>query len=147
MKGTGRKISLMAITAAVFLLVAARVVPHHHHCCSGFGPAVGAPQLHIGFEECSSCHSCEAAESHSHEEREHQCFVDVELYFRATADDGCLAKKIYTPLTYFVIPQLTLAGAPAVEECEWYDLHIFKLKERKLLCRALRAPPAQAFCA
>lgn len=145
MKGTGRKISLMAIAAAVFLLVAARIVPHHH-CCAGFGPAVGVSQMHIGFEECGSCHGCDAAEGHSHEESGHQCFVDVELYFRATADDGCLAKKIYTPLTYFVIPQLTLAGAPAVEECEWYDLHIFKLKERTLLCRALRAPPSPLFC-
>lgn len=146
MKGIGRKISLMAITTAVFLLVAARVVPHHH-CLPAFAPSSAVSQLHIGFEECTACHGCEGSGNHSHENDEHQCFVDVELYFRVTAEDDCVAKKTYTPPAPFILYSLPIIVAPVNEGCEWYDLHIFKLKERAPFCKALRAPPVQVLCA
>lgn len=129
MKNHSRRISLIAVVAALVLLVAVRSMPHHH---CGFA----GEDISFGTEECGG-HGGD-----SHGGGALLCCGDVDFYLRSQDSVSDIIKRGIEPLLPVSLPGRFLLSVQPVSMPVLCEERIFRLQSVPLLQQTLRAPPA-----
>lgn len=129
MKNHSRRISLIAVVAALVLLVAVRSMPHHH--CGSAGEDIS-----FGTEECGGHGGCD------NDGGALLCCGDVDFYLRSQDSVSDIIKRGIEPLLPVSLPGRFLLSVQPVSMPVLCEERIFRLQSVPLLQQTLRAPPA-----
>lgn len=135
MKNHSRRISLIAVVAALVLLVAVRSMPHHH--CGSAGEDIS-----FGTEECGGHGGCDNDGGDSHSGGALLCCGDVDFYLRSQDSVSDIIKRGIEPLLPVSLPGRFLLSVQPVSMPVLCEECIFRLQSVPLLQQTLRAPPA-----